>query len=356
MGYKVYTVSTISWVDKIEIRPSACSWARAMNEGAGGSARFVLSDPNVALTIAGGAVDVVNRCLVVEFDNVVVYAGIIWESDYDHDTQELTIQHEDIWSLWELRLISESKNSAMPSWKQTYSGLEYDTIAKRLVQLATTGAGRTVPLVYEDDYSGGRSRTYYGYDADTLVEALEEIMDLPGGPDIDFRPEWNPDRSGLQWTVRTGFMNPDNQVVEVNFSAPKPPARGLKVKTSGRERATQVFGIGEGSGKDMKVQSAGGSGSFALERAEQSKNIKDAGQLQDFAAGEHSTRGSNVRQYSFEVPLDSPIVGSLWTLKPGMTLRWHVTGDPYLSSGWRDSMVIQYQGDIASDFVSMETQ
>lgn len=356
MTYRVYTVSTSTWLDKIEIRPKTCSWARAMNEGSGGSASFELDDPDVALTTRGGAVDVVTRCLVVEFGGVVVYAGIIWESDYDFDTKTLSIQHEDIWSLWELRLIAANRTSAMPAWKQTYSGLEYDTIIKRLVQLATTGAGRTVPLVFEDDYSGGRSRTYNGYNADTLVEALEEIMDLPGGPDVDFRPEWNDDRSGLRWTVRTGHMNPDNQTVEVNFSAPQAPARGLKVKTTARERATQVLGVGEGSGVDMKVRSAGGSGAFALERAEQAKNIKDGTQLADFAAGELSTRGQNIRQYSFEVPLDSPIVGSLWTLKPGMTLRWHVTGDPYLADGWRDSMVIQYQGDIASDFVTLETQ
>lgn len=354
--YRVYTVSTATWLDKVEVSPASCSWARAVNEGSGGSAAFVLSDRDVAATVAGGNLDPVTRCLVVEYESVVVYAGIIWESDYNFDTQTLTLQHEDIWSLWDLRLIAENRTSSMPSWKRTYSGLEYDTIIKRLAQLATNGAGRSVPLVFEADYSGGRSRTYYGYNVDSFTDALEEIIDLVDGPDVDFRPEWNPDRTGLQWTVRTGHMNPDNQVVEVNFSAPEPPARGLRVKTSARERATQVVAVGEGSGVDMKIRTAGGTGALSLERSVQEKNIKDGTQLSEFAQGDLSTRLVNLRQYSFEVPLNSPIIGNLWTLKPGMTLRWHVTGDPFLPAGWRDAMVLQYSGDISSDFVQLETQ
>lgn len=354
--YRVYSMSTTSWGDKAEIDAKSCSWARSVNGGSSGSAAFKLSDPDVAALVTGGLLEAVDRCLVVEFSGVVVYAGIIWETDYDRDTQTLTVSHEDIWSLLELRLIASDRTSNITKWKQTYSGLKYDTILKRIMQLATSGAGRSVPIQYEDDYTGGSVREYFGYNLDTALDAFNEIIDLADGPDADLRPEWAPGGAAIQWTLRTGGMNPDGQTIEVNFSAEHAAGKNLKVKTSGRDRATQVMGVGEGSGVDMLVRSAGGSGPLSLERAEQAKNIKTGTQLSEFAQGELAVRGSPIRQYGFDVALDSPVVGSLWTLKPGMTVRWHITGDPFLANGWRTSTVLAYSGDIASPWVHFEVQ
>lgn len=232
--YKVYTVSTATWDDKALVDPTATPWKRTHNESAGAlQSTFRLSDAAVRATSTAGLLTPVDRCLVVEFQNVVVYAGIIWEDDYDYNTQTLTVSHEDIWSLMALRLISEDRTGAIPSWVKTYTGLEYDTIIKRLVQLATTGAARTIPIVFEADYSGGRSRTYYGYNLDTAMDAITEIMNVPGGPDVDFRPEWAPGGASLQWTLRTGDMNPDAQTIEVLADVADAAVKGIKRKRSG---------------------------------------------------------------------------------------------------------------------------
>ncbi|WP_404285436.1 hypothetical protein [Glutamicibacter arilaitensis] len=352
MSYKVYTVSTTTWQDKTVVDPKSCSWTRAMNEGGSGSASFNLADTKVASTITKLAP--AERCLVVESDDVVIYAGIIWESTYNRDTKTLTLNYDDIWSLIELRLIAPIRTEVMPSWKTTYSGMEYDTIVKRLVQLGTTGAGRTIPMVYEDDYAGGRSRTYYGYNADTVVGAIKEIMDLADGPDVDFRPRWNAARDGLEFTLRTGFMNPDNNQIEVNFSAAKSYGRNLTVKTTARELATQVVGVGEGSGVDMIIRSAGGSGAFAIERAEQAKNLKDGTQLSAFAQGEVAARAGLLAQYGFDISQRGPVIKTLWDLQPGTSVRWYVSDDPYISSGWKDNMILKFSGEITSDWIHFE--
>lgn len=355
MTYRVFTVSTSTWKDVVEVKPKAAPWGRKLGEGSGYSTDFVLSDPDVAATV--GKLEPESRALIVDYDGVIMYCGLITDDDYDHDTQTLKIDHEDLmWMLMELRLIAQDRTSSMPSWKQTYSGLEYDTIIKRVVQLATTGAGRNVPMVYEADYTGGRSRTYNGYNADSALDAIEEIMNLENGPDVDFRPRWNAARDGVEFILRTGFMNPDGNMIEINFSADQSPGQRLKRKRSGQERATQVIAIGEGSGVDMKVRSAGGSGSFALERAEQSKNIKDGTQLSEFAQGELSTRGSLVTQYSCDIDMSSPAIKTFWDLQPGTTFRWYVSGDPAITTGWRESTIIEFSGDLESDFVHIEMQ
>lgn len=357
MSYRVYTVSTTTWKDKAEVKPKGAPWGRALGEGKGFRAEFVLSDPDIAATATGGKLNPKGRCLVVEYEGVVMYAGMIIDDDYDRDTQILTIDHEDVmWHVMESRLIAQDRTSTMPSWKQTYSGLEYDTIIKRVVQLATTGTGRTIPMIYEDDYTGGRTRTYNGYNADSALDAIEEIMELENGPDVDFRPRWNDAQDGLEFTLRTGFMNPDGNMIEVNFSADQSPGKSLKRKRSGRDMATEIIGVGEGSGVDMLIRSAGSSGAFALERAEQSKNIKNGTQLSEFAQGELSTSGTLITQYSCDIDMASPAIKTFWDLQPGTTLRWHIQGDPAISDGWRESTIIEFSGDLESDFVHIEMQ
>lgn len=355
--YKVYTVSTSTWRDLALVDPAACAWKRTYNGSAGGlQSTFKLSDSAVRATSTSGALTPVERCILVEHDGVLMYGGIIWEDDYDRDTKTLSVSHEDIWSLMALRLIAEDRTGNIPAWVKTYTGMEYDTIVKRLVQLGTTGAGRTIPINYEDDYTGGRARTYNGYNLETVDQAITEIMNLPIGPYIDFRPEWNDERDGIRWTLRTGDMNPDAQTIEANLSADDSAVRGLKQKRSGRERATRVMGVGEGSGKDIKVRAAAGAGSLVLERVEQAKNIKTLTDLQEFADGELSPRNSLITQYSMDLNITKPNIQNLWALKPGAFLRWNLNGDPMIPAGWRTQKIMEYSGDIASNWVHLEVQ
>lgn len=356
-GYKVYTVSTSTWGDRQLVDAKAAPWKRTHNESAGGlQTSFKLSDPKVAAVHKAGALTPVDRCLVVEHDGVVLYAGIIWEDDFDNDSRTLTVSHEDIWSLLALRLIAADRTGAIPAWKQTYSGLEYDTIIKRIVRLATTGAGRTIPLQVENDYPGGRARTYNGYNLDLAVDAITEIMNLPGGPDVDLRPEWASDGSSLQWTLRTGNMNPDSQTIEVIADADQSAVKGIKRKRSGRERATRIMGVGEGSGVDIKVRAGVSAGPFELERIEQAKNIKSLSDLQDFANGKQAARAGLITQYSMDLNINSPVIRNLWSLKPGAYLRWHTTGNPAIPDGWKQHKIIEYSGDTTSNWIHLELQ
>ena len=112
-----------------------------MNGGSGGNATFNLGDSSVAAYANLTELYPGQRMIVVDYDDVVVYAGIIWEANYDRDSQKLSVTHNDIWSLFDLRLISAVRDENIVNWEATFSGLEYDTIIKRLVQLAVSGFG-----------------------------------------------------------------------------------------------------------------------------------------------------------------------------------------------------------------------
>lgn len=357
MTYKVYTVSTATWGDKALVDPSACPWKRTRNKSAGSlQSTFKLDDSAVARASNAGLLLPVERCLVVEYQDVVIYAGIIWEDTYDHDTKTLTTSHEDIWSLLALRLISEDLTGTIPSWVKSYAGLEYDAIIRRLMQLATAGVGRYIPINYEAEFLGTGARNYYGYNLDTAVDAITEIMNLPDGPDVDLRPRWSPDGATLEWTLRTGDMNPDGQVIEAVAGVPDSAIRGIQRKRSGRELASRLMGVGEGSGVDLKVRASAITAPLALERIEQAKNIKTLVELQSFADGKRLARDRIISQYSMSLNINSAVVGNMWTLKPGTTIKWHTYGDPEFADGAHINSVISFAGDITSDWVNLELQ
>lgn len=352
--YRVFTVSTKTWGDRVELDVSQANWAVAMNAESSGSARLMLSDPDVAEVAGLQDLYPGQRALVIEFDGVVLYAGMIWEADYDHDTQELTIDHSDVvWSLLELRLLSEVRTEAVVSWKHTISGVSFRTLVKRLVVLGTTGTARELPIVLPSDVSGGSTRTYYGYNTDTALEAIRDILDHESGPDLDFRPRWKSDGT-LEFVMRCGDLTAST--VEIDFTADDPGARGLGIKTSARDLATQVFAIGEGSGLKMKVresQSANIADYPQMERIEQFKNIKDTEDLYQAAASELVSRNGTTRQLRCELDLGS----DAWTasmLQPGMVLRWYIRDDPYFTTGWREWVVLKYSGSTDSDWVKLE--
>ena len=352
--YRVFTVSTKTWGDRVELDVDTAPWAAAMNAESSGAASLVLSDPDVAEVAGLDDLYPGQRALVIDYNGVVLYAGIIWEADYEYDTQELKIDHSDVvWSLLGLRLISEVRDQNIVGWKKTISGVSYQTMVKRLMVLATTGTARELPIVFPADVAGSIERTYNGYNTDVALDAIREIMDQDTGPDLDFRPRWKSDGS-LEFVMRCGDLTAGT--VEIDFTADDPGARGLGIKTSARELATQIFAIGEGSGVDMKVRESQ-SGNIAdypqMERVEQFKNIKLGTDLYQAAASELVSRNGTVRQLRCELNLASD-AWDVSMLQPGMVLRWYVRDDKYFSTGWREWVVLKYSGSIDSDWVKLE--
>lgn len=356
--YQVYTVSTATWGDKALVDASSCQWRRTYNESAGvQQATFNLSDPDVQALNAAGLFTPLERAIVVEYDGSVVYAGIVWEDDYDCDSEQLVVKHEDVWSLVALRLIAEDRSGAIAEWVRSYTTLADETVLKRLVQLATSGAGRGLPIVFESDQSAsGNEHTYYGYNLDTLIDAMGEIINAPSGPNVDFKPSWAPGGETLRWHLRTGDMNPDGRSIEVNAAADDSALRGIKRVRSGREVATRVMGVGEGSGIDIRVRAAAESSSMHLEVVDQAKNIKTLTGLQRFANGRLAARSRLITQYSGELLMTSDAVGNVAQLHPGVVLRWYMRGDPVISTGWKSHRMIGYGGEISSDWLSLALQ
>lgn len=354
MAWNAYIVSSNGSGEKVKVDASAFPWARSKNHGESGRATFHLGDSRVADVIGLQSTYPGQKIAVLDWDGTAVYAGFIWEAEYDYDTKVLTCDHADIWSLWERRYVLGDRTANAAKSKLTYSGLTLTTIAKRVVQAGTTGENYGMPIFYPADLAGGSSRTYYGYDMLTVADALQDLMDADGGPDIDFSPQWLEDGT-LGWTMRAAgditFEGGD-----FDFAAEDPGARKLKIRTSAKDLTNRVYGIGEGTEVDTLVRvstSANLEAGIALETAESFKDVKSGAELQSLAQEAIRVNNGTTRQAGFEV-----LAGGVYpvsSFRPGMIVRWNVRNDPYFTEGYRPWECIKYSGSL-DDWVTLEFQ
>lgn len=148
------------------------------------------------------------RCfLAIVEDDMVIEAGPIWAWNYTH-AGVLQVKAAGLRSLFDRRFVMANIASAWAQWKVEYSALSLGTIAKRLVSLAMSHTGGTLPIVFQADEGAPNDadhrRTYRGSELATVLSRLDQLMDVQDGPDIAFEPRLTANRQGIEWVMRTG--------------------------------------------------------------------------------------------------------------------------------------------------------
>jgi hypothetical protein len=144
----------------------------------------------------------------IAFRNYICQAGPVI-SEQMSDTQNYTqVTFAGVWKLLTKRLVFPATftggNPAVSAVDTTYTNVTYLQAAKNLV--AATLARGALPIVLPpDDPTGTNTLTYYGYDMNVVSDALTNLTALVGGPEVEFRPQFNPAQPGyLQWVMRIG--------------------------------------------------------------------------------------------------------------------------------------------------------
>lgn len=83
--------------------------------------------------------------------------------------------------------------------------LSLHSIARRLVELATTGTPNQLPIVLPDPIAGTNVRTYLGSDLATTGTRLAELTQVINGPEVEFAPEFaDSTQTYVRWRMRIG--------------------------------------------------------------------------------------------------------------------------------------------------------
>lgn len=358
MAYRVWSVSTTSWSDRVPLNEQSCTWATALNEGRSGQAQFQLGDPAVAQAFDEGLLSPLSRVLIVEWEGTPLYGGIILTSDYDRDTRVLTLTHIDaIWWILARRHVLASRGSDAPAHDLLWSKLTYGTLVNRAITHAQNGgAGYNLPIIIPGDDAGVHSLPLHGYHMPIASEVIVDITAKEMGPDVSFRPRWT--ASGSVEFVRTSspFDSTAYDVYDFHVGAPESGVTGLKWKVDASNVTNRLFALGEGSEKNMLVEVVSDTYSpyLALERSKAFKDEPDRNDLRSLAVEELATANSPTVQVSMDVPAaGSPDVSQL---RLNSLIRWIVMDDPFFEPGWKTGRVIEFSGDTTSSKVHLEFQ
>lgn len=352
--WRVFSVSTLDWSTKVRVTPASFPWGRALNGGKGGSATFKLGDPAVAETANTTTLAPWSRMLVAEYSGLIVYAGLITGTEYDRDSQTLTVTHEDLWAVMSRRLMAGLVANGVQTTALVYTGVTLAQLAKLAVYQGNDDAARfNLPIALPTDETGTVAQTYYGYHLPTVASVLNDLIGTEGGPDLDFFPRWRTDDS-VEWLMRSGVVT-DGQW-EWDVTAPKSQASGLKERRDGTQMANRVVALGEGSEKNMilRVDDASATSSFLpLDAVTTYKDETSGTRLEARGRADRRARDEPTTQVSMDVQMDADF--AVYMLRLGGTVKWKTQGDPYFPDGWKSSRLIEFSGDL-TDKVHLEFQ
>ncbi len=351
MAWTVWVCDTATGAKLGRVPTASFSWQRVLNSGGSGSASFKLGDPLFRELDIRGLTALVSRTLVIEWVSAPgfqtsgepVYAGLVWSRSYDKDTQTLTVNHADLWSILSRRLLVSQNTTGVEKTTLAFTNLSVSTVVKKVVQTGTPD----LPMVYWSDFTGSRNQSYAGYMLKPVADALQDLIDQPDGPDVDFRPIWGP--SGLQWQMRS---NEQFGTYTWNMSAGQTGVSGITVTEDGAKLSNNVFAAGQGTEADSIIRAAPAASPYPLlQSAEAHKDEKDVGKLDGFVTEGQRIHGTPTQQWSFDI-LASGGNGTasdqttVTDLRLNGALSLHSKGDPWIPDGKSSHRLIQYSGDL----------
>lgn len=317
------------------------------------------------------------RCfLAVLEDDYVIEAGPIWVWNYTYGGV-LQVKASGLRSLFDHRFVMGTLASAWAKWQVTYSALSLGTIAKRLVQLAQSHTGGSLPIVFQADEAAvndaDHTRTYRGSELATVLTRLDQLSEVQNGPDIAFEPRLTADRQGVEWVMRTGtesqpliFQKGDDWVWDSRV--PSGAVGGLSVQRDASLMAQRSWVTGSGQDEallmarrepaqigEVDLRSVGYP---LLEVSESRSNIEAQATADRAAAGNLAAVLRPMQTWSCDViarPQDSsgayagPQLGQF---RPGDWAKvWVADDHPLLSlllpSGFQRARLLGFSGDLS---------
>lgn len=241
-----------------------------------------LQDPDVqALGLRNTATPTKAFLGAVEGDTIKA-CGPIWTKHYNRDDSTMELGAKGLMSIFDHRLIlpllaanldvgqwtipdpsDNTKTIPNPALTTQYNGIWWGTMAKRLVQQCLSWTGGNIPIVFQADEIDGvadHTKTYLGADFKPVGEALRQLSELDGGPEINFQPRFTSDMLGVEWVMQTGTVAQPlifgQSVPQWNLTVGASPISNFQIDEDGTGMASLSWATGGRQADDVLVSRA----------------------------------------------------------------------------------------------------
>lgn len=299
------------------------------------------------------------RTIVQSWDGKAVYAGeIIGEPDWDADAGRLTVRSREIRGSFADRLPFGPEHAAAdgraPIGESAFWGLDKRGIARAVLRrgFESDNLQRRLPLDFGPDYPGTEVWAWDWHKFPTIESMLTSVQDSEGGPDVWLEPKWTP--TGLQWVVKLGNPHLSAGTFDYVRGVRDTPVLNFRVSEDAKLQATNVWGLGEGTGRDAltAVRSNVTTPDMpVLDRVEPFKDQADPAVLQsqtDEAASLYATPNVVAK---FQLRIGPTVDPSL--IRPGSTIRVWTPEDEWVEQQRFSGRVVSVAGDMG-DVLSVE--
>lgn len=361
-GYSWHVGTLIDGKITNEIPVTGYSWQKVMDDAGTLSVTAALSDPVVRKLNLRTSAEVARCFLAVAYTDsdgteTFIDGGPIWTHSYDATSKQLTIRAAGMWSLFDHRFILPVLTSGVnPATVTTsYSALSLGTIAKRLLQLAATHTGGSVPVVFPVDEAGSNARDYTGFSMTAIGAELRNLSSAQGGPEIQFVPRRTAaDGRLLEWVMGAGtteqpLLSQTGADWVWDLAAVSSSASGLQVTRDGSVMADRVWAQGSGTDISTLFGRADDTGLIAagipLMETVDSAHTDSAVQtdLNGYAAADLAQARRPQETWTVTVQRDeTPTVGSY---QVGHWVSLNTEGDEYIPDGTYRSRITSISGD-----------
>lgn len=361
-GFRVFTYNTMTGKIWADIPVSDSKWSMRMNAaGSLGCGIPTNTRELEGLDIRTGTLE--NRMsLGVAWKNTILEGGPILERNYSADDEILDITAEGIWGIFNARKL-------LPAWAQL-PGVEPSKVTSALLRIQAVNMASVVrelvrygmenppynsgalPIVLPPVVAGTEDRPYNGFDLKWVGQALTDLTEEEGGPDIRFRPRFSgTDGTYVEYVLEVGapYLRQSGPNHIWDGTVPGTGVQGFGAKSNGRNMAAKAWRPGQGQEQDMKLGVALDRTMLDLgwpwmEKDTASKQQEENSVLASLAA--QDVQDAAGPEMTFSISVDANSSPELGTYLPGDWATVNVPeGHPLIPAGKVDVRLMGIDGD-----------
>lgn len=295
------------------------------------------------------------RTIVVLWDDVPVYAGLIVGRPRRPAAGILTVKHIDARVLLSKRFLF-GVSSYVPTQVFNFTGYSARGVARQVLYYGLLHPYSSAWPIHAEvggaELGSSPWAKYHPYDFQSPESILQTIEAADSGPDIELMPEY---RSGvLWWVARIGSPFLSGATFEMRMQG-ETPMIDLDIDEDALQQATGIFTTGAGSEQDMRVGEASLPLSVGVSRdyAVPYKDVDDPILLASLAVGRLTAVTSPRAEWAFGgMVKDFPPS----QLRPGVAFRVYSEDDEWEDDGWSVHRLLQFSGTVGSDKLSFEVE